>query len=217
MLDLDGTLTDSRPGIIASLTAALRALGHEPDPAADLRQAVGPPLPDVMADLLRPYGDARVPAGIAAYRAHYRSFGLFDHAIYAGIEDLLIDARTHGLRLRVATSKQTALARHMLEHAGLARLFDGIHGAEPGGALDRKPALIAHILERAGIARAAAVMVGDRHYDIEGGRANGLRTIGVLWGYGGRAELEQAGADALAESPGHLRELLGMPPELRAG
>jgi phosphoglycolate phosphatase len=96
----------------------------------------------------------------------------------------------------------------MLEHFGVAHLFTGIYGSEPGGALDHKPELIAHILAREAIDPATACMSGDRHYDISGAHANRVRAIGVLWGYGSREELEQAGADALAETPGALATLL---------
>ena len=107
-----------------------------------------------------------------------------------------------------ATSKRTVFARRILEHFRLDGYFDGIYGAEPGGAHDHKPELIAHVLMAQSIDPAAAVMVGDRRYDITGAHANRVRAIGVLWGYGSRTELEQAGADLLVASPAELAAAL---------
>jgi phosphoglycolate phosphatase len=109
--------------------------------------------------------------------------------------------------LLVATSKPAAVARRMLTHIGLAQKFRAIYGAAVDGVLSHKPELIAYILATQGLDPATTVMIGDRSFDIFGAHANELRAIGVLWGYGDRAELEQAGADALAEAP---EELLGL-------
>jgi phosphoglycolate phosphatase len=204
LLDLDGTLTDSRPGIIASIEAALRTLGHVRDRAIDLSHVVGPPLEAVMAEVLTPYGDQRVAEAVAAYRQHYAAYGLLDSAVYTGVADMLTAARRSGRRLYLATSKRNTLARRVLEHFALIDNFAGVYGSEPGGGLDDKAALIRHVLARAVIAPDEAVMVGDRRHDVEGAHANGMRAIGVLWGYGGHAELAAAGADALVASPAAL-------------
>ncbi len=204
LLDLDGTLTDSRPGIVASYHAALRDLGHAPDPAIDLTFAIGPPMQAVMGRVLALYGDDRVEAGVAAYRGHYGATGLFENSVYAGIPAAIDELAAAGLRLFVATSKRRDFAVRILEHFGLASRLAGIYGAVPGGALDDKAALIGHLLAEQGIAPDAAVMVGDREYDVRGGHANGVKVLGVLWGYGTRAELEAAGADGLVSAPGEL-------------
>lgn len=217
LLDFDGTLTDSRPGILSSYDAALRALGHEPDPALDMTWLIGPAIRDVIGQVLAHYGDDRADAAVEAYRAHYRTIGLLDSTLYDGVRPLLRALRDNGRRLFLATAKRTDISRDMLARFGLLPLFDGVYGSEPGGALDHKPELIAHILAQEGLAPDAAVMVGDRRYDIAGAHANGLRAIGALWGYGTREELEQAGADALAASPEALGEaLLGAGPRVRA-
>ena len=204
LLDLDGTLIDSKPGIVGSHAAALRDLGHEPDPAFDLTFVIGPVLKDVMGDVLAHYGDDRVEQAIAAYRRHYAATGIFEVSLYDGIASLLPDLTGAGLRLFLATSKRTEFAARILDHLGLARHFTGIYGSEPDGFRDHKPELIADILRRHDLRPNAAVMVGDRRYDIAGAHANGLRAVGVLWGYGGRDELETAGADWLAATPADL-------------
>jgi phosphoglycolate phosphatase len=204
LLDLDGTLVDSGPGILASCRAALRALGHEPAPDFDVRTIIGPPIEDGMRLLLRPYGDDRVEEAVAAYRADYGAEGLLQSTLYPGIAEALRDLRDHGARLYLATSKLTVFARRILEHLELAARLDGIYGSEPGGALDHKTELIADVLSRHGLQPDQTVMVGDRRYDIAGAHANQLRAIGVLWGYGDREELEAAGADRLIEAPDEL-------------
>jgi phosphoglycolate phosphatase len=109
LLDLDGTLIDSHPGILASCLAALRALGHEPDETLDIRRTIGPPLEDVMQILLQPYGGDRVGEAVAAYRQHYGESGLLGSVPYPGIGESLEEMKRTGLRLYLATSKRAIL------------------------------------------------------------------------------------------------------------
>ena len=204
LLDLDGALVDSLPGIEASGRAALAALGHPPDPGLDIAAMIGPPIEEMMQLMLARYGDDRVAEGVAAYRADYGARGLLASAPYPGIPEALDALRAAGARLMLATSKRRVFAERILDHTGLAPRFAAVHGSEPGGALDHKPELIAHILARHDLDAAACVMVGDRRHDIAGARANGMRGLGVLWGYGSREELEAAGADALVAAPHDL-------------
>jgi phosphoglycolate phosphatase len=211
LLDLDGTLVDSQPGILASCMAALRALGHEPAEILDIKRVIGPPLEDVLQFLLQPYGDDRIGEAVLAYRQHYGEIGLFGSQLYPGIGASLKAMQQAGLRIYLATSKRETFARCILEHLGLAPYFEGIHGSVPGGELDHKPELLAHILSEHGISPAHSLMVGDRRHDISGAHAVGMRGLGVLWGYGTRDELETAGADQLVESTDDLaRTVLSM-------
>ncbi|WP_374650467.1 HAD hydrolase-like protein [Dongia sp.] len=201
LLDLDGTLIDSCPGILASCVAALRVLGHEPDDALDIRGTIGPPIEDIMQLLLQPYGDDRVGEAVAAYRQHYGESGYLGSAPYPGIGKALEEMKRTGLQLYLATSKRVAFASRILDHLKFTPYFDGIYGSVPSGELDHKPELLAHILSRHGISPSHGLMVGDRRHDISGAHAVGMRGLGVLWGYGTRDELETAGADQLVESP----------------
>ncbi|UYN97014.1 MAG: HAD hydrolase-like protein [Enhydrobacter sp.] len=213
LLDLDGTLIDSHPGILASCRAALRTLGHEPDGDLDatLRRIIGPPLEDIMQILLRNHDDDRVDEAAAAYRLHYGESGLLGSVPYAGIGTSLEEMKRAGLRLYLATSKRVIFASRILDHLRLTAFFDGIHGSVPGGALDHKPELLAHVVAEHGLSPSHSLMVGDRRHDISGAHAVGMRGLGVLWGYGSRDELEEAGADGLVESPGDLaRAILSM-------
>jgi phosphoglycolate phosphatase len=106
LLDLDGTLIDSQPGILASCLAALRALGHEPDETLDIRRAIGPPLEDIMQVLLQSYGDDRVDEAVAAYRQHYGESGFLGSVPYPGIGKSLEEMKRAGLRIYLATSKR---------------------------------------------------------------------------------------------------------------
>lgn len=156
--------------------------------------------------VLEPYGDDRVAEGVAAYRADYGERGLFGSTPYAGIAEALPAMRAAGAQLILATSKRRTFAERILEHLGLAGLFTGVHGSEPGGALDHKPELIAHVVERHGLAPSRCVMIGDRRYDVTGAHANGMQALGVLWGYGSRDELEAAGADGIVDEPAGLAD-----------
>src|SRR3954471_17230923 len=204
LLDLDGTLIDSYPGILASCLAALRALGHEPEETLDVRRAIGPPLEDMMQILLQSYGDDRVAEAVAAYRQHYGESGLLGSVPYPGIGKSLEEMKRTGLRIYLATSKRAIFASRILDHLKFARYFDGIDGSVPGGELDHKPELLAHVLSKHGLSPSRSLMVGDRRHDISGAHAVGMRGLGVLWGYGPRDELEAAGADRLVDSPADL-------------
>lgn len=203
-LDLDGTLINSQPGILASSLAALRALGHEPGEDLDMKGAIGPPLEDIMQGLLQRFGDDRVGEAVVAYRQHYGESGLFKSEPYPGIGSSLRRMQQAGLQIYLATSKREIFAIRILEHLGLAAYFNGIYGSLPGGELDHKPELLAHIMSQRDLTPSRGLMVGDRRHDITGAHAVGVRGLGVLWGYGSREELEAAGADRLVPSTADL-------------
>ena len=202
-LDLDGTLIDSRPGIAASCAAALRVLGHTPDPAFDVTPLIGPPLPQVIARLLAGFGDDRVDAGMVAYRTHYGEIGLHMATVYPGIPEA-VRTLSASARCFVVTSKRKDFAARIVASLEFAGAIGSVYGTEPDGSMDDKARLIAAVLRIERLDPSDCTMVGDRSHDVIGARANGLRTIGVLWGYGSRDELTAAGADALVTTPGDL-------------
>jgi phosphoglycolate phosphatase len=208
LLDLDGTLIDSYPGILASCLAALRALGHEPAETLDIRHQIGAPLEDMLQILLGSFRDDRVGQAVAAYRQHYGEIGLLGSVPYPGIGKSLEQMQRTGLRLYLATSKRAIFASRILNHLKFATYFDGIYGSVPSGELDHKPELLAHILSKHRLSPSHSLMVGDRRYDISGAHATGMRGLGVLWGYGTRDELETAGADQLVEQPADLASVV---------
>ena len=212
LLDLDGTLTDSAPGIVNCLRYALDAMGVDhPDDAA-IRTFLGPPLAVTFREHFA-MSDADVDVAIAKYRERYHDIGLFENEVYDGIPELLTGLGEAGLPLAVATSKPTYSATRILEHFGLARHFAFIGGSDLEGTRHDKAAVIAHTMAELALLGLpstpdALVMVGDREHDVLGARAHGIDTVGVLWGYGDADELIGAGAVALADSPAELLELL---------
>lgn len=201
LLDLDGTLADSRPGIEASLRFMLAELGHDPQAAGDVTWAVGPPIGWSVATLLARFGDTRSTEGLAIYRARYSEVGLYDCAAFPGVPEMLTALARTGKALCLATSKRRDFAERVIAHLGFSRYIATVYGALPGGGLDDKKDMLRALMRTEGCDPEGTVMVGDRLHDIEAAKANNLRSIGVLWGYGGRAELESAGADLLAATP----------------
>ena len=203
LFDLDGTIVDSKPGILASCSAALRSLGHQSD-SLEVGKLIGPPLEEVMAELLRQLGDDRVAEAVLAYRDHYGSAGFLETTVYPGIASALNQLLALKAPLYIATSTRTIFAEQILGHLGLVALFAGVYGSEPGGVVDRKADLIADVMRRHELSADRCLMIGDRRQDVEGARANGVPTVGVLWGYGDREELTTAGATYIAAHPAEL-------------
>jgi phosphoglycolate phosphatase len=208
LLDLDGTISDSRPGIAACFRHMLAAMGHDPTTAGDVTWAVGPPIAVSIARLLAIYGDDRVAEGVALYRARYSDVAIYDCSVFPGIPALLETLRAAGHVLCVATSKRRDFADRVVDYLGLRALLPAVYGALPGGGLDEKADLLAHILRTEALDPASTLMVGDRYHDIHAAKANALRSVGVLWGYGGEVELREAGADYLAAEPADIARLV---------
>jgi phosphoglycolate phosphatase len=207
LFDLDGTLTDSYLGFERSLLHALAHVGVAPPD--DLRQFVGPPLELTFRGL--GLDDAGADEALAVYRERYWDVGYLENEVYAGIPELLDALDTAGVRAAVATSKPEPTSLRILEHFDLARRFAVIGGATFDGTRSHKHEVLAHTLATLAPLSdpsAPVIMVGDRRFDVEGARHHGLEAIGVLWGYGDRAELEAAGAWAIAPTVEELRTLL---------
>ncbi len=210
LFDLDGTLTDPGVGVTNAVAYALEKWGIHVADRRELYRFIGPPLEESFMGF---YGFSREDAtrAIAEYRVYYSDKGLYENEVYPGICELLDDLRAAGLTLAVATSKPEYFARQVLEHFGLAERFDLICGATLDGRVSKKADVVALALRRlaeAGKDIRHVVMVGDREQDVRGAAANGIPTIGVLFGYGDRAELEEAGARWIAEDARGVWEIL---------
>jgi phosphoglycolate phosphatase len=208
LLDLDGTLSDSRPGIEACFRHTLTELGHDAVAAGDLTWAVGPPIAVSLRRILEPFGDDRVERALTVYRERYSSVGIYDCTVYPGVVGMLDSARDAGLTMCIATSKRRDFAERVMDYLKLRAYVRGVYGAQPGGGLDRKQDLLAHILTVEHLTAPDCVMLGDRLHDIEAAKANTIRSIGALWGYGGLEELREAGADAIAARPDQVVPLV---------
>jgi phosphoglycolate phosphatase len=181
IFDLDGTLTDSAEGIVASFLHALSHVGA-PVPDGDLAaKIVGPPMDDTFRAM--ELGDD-VDAAIAAFRAEYGSRGWAMNTLFDGIAPLLADLRAAGIRLAVATSKLEPTAQRILAHFGLDQRFEVIAGASPDGDRKTKVEVLGHALDQLQPLPERVLMVGDRSHDVDGAAAHGIDTVVVGWGYG---------------------------------
>ncbi len=209
LFDLDGTLTDPAEGITNSIVHSLTYYGITVADKRELYDFIGPPL---HKSYMRRFGMDEKTAfeAIEHYREYFGVKGLLENRVYDGIEGMLQQLHAAGKQLLVATSKPEVFALRILEHFGLAKYFTVIAGAPlhpPAGY--GKADVIRESLDRAGITDAsAAIMVGDRKHDVLGAHAVGIRAIGVLYGYGNRAEHESCDADYIAGSVNELTALL---------
>jgi phosphoglycolate phosphatase len=210
LFDLDGTLTDPGLGIARCLQHALSALGRPVPSVSELGWCVGPPLRGSLAKLLGSSDPQMLDRALGLYRARFVSTGMFENSVYPGVVAGLGRLGEAGHQLWVVTSKPHVYARMILDHFSLLGAFTSVYGSELSGENADKAELIRHVLftERF---REQPHMVGDRRYDIEAAHTNNLVGVGVLWGYGSRAELEAAGADVLVESMEQLCEWAGHP------
>ena len=208
LFDLDGTLTDSAPGILNSVRHACRTLALPLPDEATLRRFLGPPLPASFRELMG-LDEAGAARAVAAFREYYPEKGIFENEVYPGIPELLADLKAAGKTVVMATSKPEAFARRIMEHFGLDGHFDAICGATMDETRTDKAEVVAYALRTAGISSTqGVVMVGDREHDVNGAAKNGLPCIGVVYGYGTAEELTAAGAVALAPTVRDLYRLL---------
>lgn len=204
LFDLDGTLTDSGPGIMRSAAYALEKMGIVPADFNDLRSFVGPPLKDSFVR----FGVAAEKAdeAIMHYRECYNAGAKFENVPYEGIRDLLGKLQERGCRLYVATSKPEVLAAEILAHFGMAGYFEVIAGATLDHSRERKEQVLAWLLETADVGR--TIMVGDTEYDVTGAKEHGIPCVGVSWGYGTAEAMTEAGAVRIVNTADELYRFL---------
>jgi phosphoglycolate phosphatase len=202
--DLDGTLTDSREGIIRCLRHALAAVGRSAPEDSVLERTIGLPLREVLAELTEDTGNGLAALALQAYRERYRAVGMFENRLYPGVVECLAALQASGRSLYVVTAKVAQFAEQILEHFKIRPFISTVYGPDLSGESARKAPLIRRALSGEGLDPRQVVMVGDRAEDIEGARSNGLRTIAVGWGYGSREELATAKPDLLVEDAAGL-------------
>lgn len=208
LFDLDGTLTDPGIGITNSVMYALKKFGMEVEERASLFRFIGPPLKDSFMEFYG-FDEEKAEQAVTYYREYYRDKGIFENRVYDGIPELLQQMRKAGRKILLATSKPEVFAKQILEHFDLSQYFDLIAGSDLEGIRNTKGKVIYYALSTyAGqtgqsmeMLKQQSVMVGDRHHDIDGAKENQIASIGVLFGYGDREELEAAGADWIVETP----------------
>lgn len=208
LFDLDGTLTDPGVGITNSVAYALKKYGIEVADKTQLYPFIGPPLIDSFEKYYG-FSEEEAKHAVTLYREYFREKGIFENEVYDGIAPMLEHLKNSGKTLIVATSKPEIFARQILEHFQLDGCFRYIAGANLDGTRSKKNEVIEYALEACDVTdRSSAVMIGDRDYDIIGAQKTGLDSVGVLYGYGNRAELERAQATYIVKTVADLEQLL---------
>ncbi|MBE6771620.1 MAG: HAD family hydrolase [Ruminococcaceae bacterium] len=208
LFDLDGTLTDPAIGITNSVMHSLAKYGIEVADRAELYKFIGPPLHESYEKFYGFSADEALQA-VEHYREYYRVKGIYENLVYDGIEELLIKLNESGKKVILATSKPEIFAREILRYFGLDKYFYYAAGANLDGSRTDKAEVIAYALEAGGVSdKSSVVMVGDREHDIIGANKNGIDSIGVLFGYGNREELENAGATYIAKTVCDIEKLI---------
>lgn len=209
LFDLDGTLTDPGEGITNSVAYALEKFGIVIEDRRELYPYIGPPLTD---SFIRCHGLSATQAeeALALYREYFSVKGMFENVPYDGIAAFLEELQNNGYTLLIATSKPEEFTVQILQHFSLDKYFAFVAGNTLDESRPTKASVIAYLRERyPAISADNALMIGDRKYDIEGAKQNALPSIGVLYGYGSREELETAGATAVAADLKELSAAIG--------
>ena len=195
LFDLDGTLSDSQAGIVASYRHTLAAFGLDADEAA-IKRWIGPPLGEGLAALGVPAD--RVEEAVARYRAYFGATGMYDNRLYDGAADMLAELRSAGVTLGLATSKLQRFAAAILDHFGLAEHFAVVCGVAGDGSRSTKEEVVGFALATLGGPEPSTVaLVGDREHDIRAALHHGLHPVGVTWGYGDRREMQASAGAAI--------------------
>ena len=208
IFDLDGTLIDSSAGIISAFRKALDELGGSETAIVDPYRLIGPPLRQSFRTLLGTEDSSVIAEAVEAYHRHFSSGGLHTSDLYPGVRALLHSLRAQGIRIHLATAKEEHYPPLILSRLTIGHLFTSIYGASRDGTVTQKAHIIQRLLEREGLLRGSSVMIGDRAEDIEGGREQGLQTIGVSYGFGSIEEIVRADPNAIAHSALEIASLI---------
>jgi phosphoglycolate phosphatase len=200
LFDLDGTLTDPKEGITNSIRYALEKLGRDVPQTADLLWCIGPPLKESFKKILKSDEDTAEIA-LYFYREYFNERGKFENELYTGILGILKKLKKEGLNLFVVTSKPHIYAVDIVTHFNILSFFKEIYGSYLSGELTDKGELIGSLLKTEKISAKKTLMVGDREHDVVGARKNGVRSVGVTYGYGTREDLIESDADFIVDSP----------------
>lgn len=197
LFDLDGTLTDSAPGIIETLKYALNK--QNIIPPDDLQFVLGPPLMDTFVNTFH-MSQQQAQQAYQCYRERYAEKGMYQNSVFEGVKEMLFELKKQGKKLAVATSKSEDFAKQIIEHFGLSEYFDCVAGNYLN-TRDSKEKVVRYALEQLQVSADATVLVGDRMYDIIGGKKAGVTVIAVLYGYGEIEEFKKYGADVIVQTP----------------
>lgn len=208
LFDLDGTLTDSSPGIINSIVYALDKYGITVEDTAKLRKFLGPPLHESFKEFYG-FDEEKAMEAVLFYREYFSTEGLFENQVYNGIPDLLQKLNDNGKRVIAATSKPQKFTDRIMEHFDLAKYFEFTAGSNMDGTRSKKAEIIEYALNECKITnKSNVIMVGDRKHDIIGAKSVGIDSIGVEYGYGDYDELKNAGATYIVKTVEELEAVI---------
>ena len=204
LFDLDGTLTDPGIGITNSVMYALEKFDIHVSDREKLYPFIGPPLVDSFEKYFG-FDEKQAFQAVEYYREYFREDGIFENAVYEGIPEMLSELKSRDAKVALATSKPYEFSVRILDHFDLHQYFDFVGAATMDGRISRKADVISHLIDKLGEnEKSSILMIGDRDQDIDGAKANGLQSAGVLWGYGSREELMDAGADYIVSVPSDI-------------
>lgn len=207
LFDLDGTLTDPGIGITDSVMYALKKFDIDVKDRSELYSFIGPPL-DYSFKTYFGFTEEQAVLAIKNYREFFSTKGLYENEVYEGIPGMLEELKKRGVTVALATSKPYEFSVEILRYFGLSGYFDHVGAATMDGRISKKEDVISNLLGQLNYEdKACVLMVGDRYHDIEGAKANGLHSAGVLWGYGTEEELKKAGAEYLFARPEDILRL----------
>ncbi|MBW1635115.1 MAG: HAD hydrolase-like protein [Deltaproteobacteria bacterium] len=211
LFDLDGTLTDSKVGIIRSIQFSLEHFDVAVPDENLLTWCIGPPLKDSFSQILKTTDNSVLEKALSRYRKRYAETGIFENRVYPGVASSLQKIHQSGFRMFLATAKPQIFAKQILDHFNLSHFFTAIYGSELDGRLTDKSELITHILDTERLDPQVSLIVGDRIHDLAGGKENGLITAAATYGYGSPEEIDSAGPDIFLNTFTDLLSFLKTP------
>ena len=206
--DLDGTLTDSKEGIVKCMHYALDKLNCPCPAEFEDDRFIGPPLRVTFKKFFNTDDEILIEKAVSLYRERFSTIGLFENKVYSGIPEMLSSLHKKSFKLYVVTSKAKIYADRIIEHFQLSTWFNDVYGSDLGGRFDNKADLITFILNNRKLRVEETVMIGDKKEDIMAGKANRTRTIGVTYGYGTKGEISDAAPDYICGSPSEIQKLV---------
>jgi len=206
--DLDGTLTDSREGIINGFVYALNHFNIEVENRKYLEKFIGPSLADSFRNEYK-FDEEKTLLAVEKYREYYSTRGLKENKLYDGIKELIIGLANNNKNVILATAKPQVFSEKILENFGIKQYFKFISGATLDSSRNKKADIIRYAIENLEpINLEECIMVGDRFYDVDGAKENNIKSIGVTYGFGSEEELKTAGANYIAHNAEELKDIL---------
>lgn len=206
LFDLDGTITDSSPGIINSYLHSLTKIGLAENDIEKLKSYIGSPLRAYYTERHN-LSTADSDIAVKHFREHYSEIGIFENAVYPGMAELIDKLQENGFRLYIATSKPLEFAVTVLNHFKLKEYFNSIHGSDMSADNKPKDKLIADAILMNGLSKNESIMIGDRYHDINGAKSNGIASIAVTYGFGSEAELSELKPEYMASSADEINKI----------